>query len=89
MGSTQTGWLGTIIASIVGGLFGVISALWGRRQAQAELALRPKLNDLGFWDAFFSSHFFDWVWIHYETTMIVLTIFSMAMIFGLTWALTE
>lgn len=54
----------TGVLLVVGAIFSVISSVWMYFEAQAAVNVRPELAEVGFMDAFLTSHGFDWLFYH-------------------------
>jgi hypothetical protein len=74
----------TITGGIIGAIGGVIItyllrgfSIW---QAEIALRLRPELINLNWWEAFWSGHYYEWMWLTNPNTALIL----LSIIFAIT-----
>lgn len=77
----------TLIGAAIGGLFGVLLAVWQKYSAQAAVEVRPELAEVGFVSAALTQHGGDWLFYHYPAISMMVTTVLLAIAGALVFAL--
>lgn len=56
--------LKNLFGGAIGGVIGYGLSWWSKLQAQAAVQVRPRLAEVGFFDALLTNHGLDWVFYH-------------------------
>lgn len=74
---------GTVFGAFIGAMIGMGSAGISYMSAQAAVRVRPALADVGFFDAAFTGHGWDWLFYHHPGLMVVPSVLLTAVVAGI------